>query len=63
MLNTVSLGQGARARRSFTNRRDVNLQPEIMSLVRGVWELKRKERNRDQWVPINMGPACGTHTA
>ncbi len=55
MLNTVSLGQGVRIRRSFTNRRDVKLQPEIKSVVCGVGELKRKECNKDQWVLVNTG--------
>ncbi len=50
-------------RRSFTNRRDVNLQPEITSVVRGVGELKRKERNKDQWVSVNTGRGRNIHTA
>ncbi len=48
---------------SLTTRRDVNLQPEIMSVVRGVGEPKRKEHKRDQWVPVNMGRGHGIHTA
>ncbi len=55
--------QGARTHRSFTIRRDVNLQPEITSVVCVVGELKRKERNKDQWVPANTGRGRGIHTA
>ncbi len=48
-------GQGVRTRRSCTIRRDVSLQPEITSVVCRVGELKRKGRNKDQWVPVNTG--------
>ena len=56
-------GQGVRTRRSFTTKWDVNLQPEITSVVCGVGKLKRKERNKDQWVPANTGRGRGIHTA
>ncbi len=59
----LSTGQGARTHRSFTTKRDVNLQPEIMSVVCGVGELKRKERNKDQKVPANTVRGRGIHTA
>ncbi len=63
MLNTISLAQGARTQLSFTNRRDVDLQQEVTSVVCGVGELKSKERNKDQWVPVNMGRGHGIHPA
>ncbi len=48
---------------TFTIKRDVNLQPEITSVVCGVGELKWKECNKDQWVPANTGRGRGIHTA
>ncbi len=56
-------GRGARTHRSFTIKLDVNLQTEITSVACGVGELKRKERNKDQWVPANTGRGRGIHTA
>ncbi len=53
----------ARTHRSCTIGRDVNLQPEIISVVRGVGELKRKERSKNQWVLANTGRRRGIHTA
>ncbi len=62
-VNTTSPGQGARTHHSFTINRDVNLQPEITSVVCGVGKLKRKECNKDKWVPANTGRGRDIHTA
>ncbi len=63
-LDTLSPQEGrARTHRSCTIKRDVNLQPEITSVARGVGELKRKERNKNQWVLSNAGRRRGIHTA
>ncbi len=56
-------GRGVRTHRSCTIRQDVNLQPEITSAARGVGELKRKERNKNQWVLANTGRGRGIYTA